>query len=72
MTTSQQELTSAQLLVLRGLAEGKKLNVIASDMPPAMRIGEHGVHYHVKQIYLKLGIQSRAEAAVAAVKLKLL
>ena len=68
----QPALSKAQRIVLRGLAEGKKLNAIADDMPADLRIGEHGVHYHVKQIYFKLNIQSRAEAAVAAVKLKLL
>lgn len=66
------ELSEAQIIVLRGLAAGKKLNAIADDMPPHMRIGEHGITYHMRQIYRKFSVGSRAEAVAVAIKTGLL
>ena len=37
-------------------------------MPAGLRIGEHGVHYHVKSIYRTLGVNTRTEAVVRALR----
>ncbi len=51
-------LTEKELTVLRQLATGQ------SDKQIALAIGvtEHGVRYHLKNIYLKLGAQNRLDA----------
>jgi hypothetical protein len=41
----EEALSAAQVLVLRGLAAGKKLDAIADDMPSHLRIGRHGVRF---------------------------
>lgn len=64
----EEPLSAAQVLVLRGLARGDKFNAIADAMPRNQRIGEHGVHYHVKEIYRKLGVNTRTAAVVAGMK----
>ena len=54
----QSILTEKELTVLRQLATGQ------SDKQIALVIGvtEHGVRYHLKNIYLKLGAQNRLDA----------
>lgn len=60
-------LSPAQRIVLRGIAEGKKPSQIVDDMPAEYRVGEHGVTWHRKEIYRKLGIHSVAEATRIAI-----
>lgn len=60
-------LTPAQRLVLRGLAEGKKPNQIADELPAGQRVSERGVRYHREEIYRKLNIHSIAEATRIAI-----
>jgi len=55
-------LSPAQVIVLRGIASGKKPSAIVDDLPPDLRVSEHGVRWHRDQIYRKLGIHSIAEA----------
>jgi len=65
-------LSPAQRCVLVGLAQGKKPNVIAGEMPEALRVSERGVRWHREQIYRKLGIHSVIEATQIAMRAGLL
>lgn len=61
-------LTDAELNVLKLLSEEKSNKAIAKTL----YISERTVNNHVAEIYRKLGVQSRAGAAVQAVKMGLL
>ena len=65
-------LSPAQRLVLRGIAEGKKPNQIAGELPAPLRMSARGVIYHRTEIYRKLGIHSIAEATRMAIHAGLL
>lgn len=65
-------LTPPQRLILTGIAQGKKSNQIAGELPAKMRVGVNGVRYHRKEIYRKLRIHCPAEAARIAVNCGLL
>lgn len=56
------KLTPAESAVLEVLLEGKSNRGIAADL----HISEGTVHSHLKSIYAKLGVHTRAEAIVAA------
>lgn len=58
-------LSEAQRRVLAEWASGKSPGQIAD----AVTLSEHGVAYHIKEIYRKLGIHTRTEAVLAAVKM---
>jgi DNA-binding NarL/FixJ family response regulator len=65
-------LSPAQVIVLCGIAQGKKSNQIADDLPVAMRVSTRGVIYHRSEIRRKLGVQSVAELTRIAVQCGLL
>lgn len=58
------ELTGGELRVLRLLAEGATNREIASHA----EISENTVKFHLKNVYGKLGVSSRAAAVFAAVQ----
>ncbi|HEX9775348.1 MAG TPA: response regulator transcription factor [Actinomycetota bacterium] len=57
-------LSPAQLRVLRLLADGKTAREIASSV----RISHHTVKGHMREIYRRLGVSSRAEAAAVGLR----
>lgn len=63
-----EKLTEREIEVLRLLAEGKANKEIAH----MLRIGEKTVKAHVSSILAKLGMQSRTQAALHAVKIGLI
>lgn len=63
-----EELTPRESEVLAMIAQGGTLEAAARRLS----ISRHTVHSHVKSIYGKLGARSRAEAALAALRLGLL
>jgi len=63
-----QRLTAAQLKIFTQIGEGKLNKVIAIDLG----ITEHTVKAHVTQIYKKLGITNRTQAALLASKAHML
>jgi DNA-binding CsgD family transcriptional regulator len=58
-------LTHKERLVLRHLTGGHTLEEVAR----VLGVSRNTVHYHVKNIYRKLGVSSRAEATMAAARL---
>jgi DNA-binding NarL/FixJ family response regulator len=62
---SPQTLTEREVDVLRLLAQGKANKEIAM----ALTIGEKTVKTHVSNILLKLGVQSRTQAALYAAQI---
>ncbi|MEM6907740.1 MAG: response regulator transcription factor [Pseudomonadota bacterium] len=66
--TVTDDLTPRELEVLEIIARG----AIKKDVANSLRISEHTVSSHVKSIYTKLGISSRAEASLVAHKIGLL
>jgi two-component system nitrate/nitrite response regulator NarL len=63
-----EELTAREREVLQLLAEGLPNKAIAARLT----ISEHTVKFHVNAILTKLGVQSRTEAVVRAVRLGLI
>ena len=63
-----QDLTARETDVLRLIARGMRV----SEAAAAIGIAETTVATHIKTIYRKLGISSRAEAAIQAARLGLL
>jgi len=61
-------LTAAQFKIFTQIGEGKLNKVIAIDLG----ITEHTVKAHVTQIYKKLGITNRTQAALLASKAHML
>lgn len=61
-------LGASQTAVLHLLVEGKSVREIAE----AMGLSRHTVRSYLRQIYRRLGVSSRSEAAAAAVRLRLL
>lgn len=55
-------LSPAQVVVLRGLAHGKRPDQIVDDMPPQYRVSSHGIRWHIAQIYRKLNVHTAPEA----------
>jgi DNA-binding NarL/FixJ family response regulator len=66
--SSTEALTPREQEVLQLLAEGLPNKTIADRL----RISEHTVKFHVNAILSKLGVQSRTEAVVRAMRLGLL
>lgn len=62
------ELTAREREVLKRIAQGRKIADIAAELG----ISHHTVSDHVKNIYRKLNISSRAQAATQAARLGLL
>lgn len=58
------ELTSRELDVLRGVSKGQSNKIIASDL----RITEHTVKNHIKNILSKLNADDRTGAAIIALR----
>lgn len=73
-TESPTQIIEAEVLTMR---EAEVLEIIARgaskiDVANSLRISPHTVGSHIKSIYRKLGISSRAEASLAAKRLGLL
>jgi DNA-binding CsgD family transcriptional regulator len=64
----QQPLTKRELEILMILAKGLNKPEIAD----ALHISQSAVAYHIKNIFLKLGVDSRVSAAVKGIKLGLI
>ncbi|MEW6442323.1 MAG: response regulator transcription factor [bacterium] len=62
--TGQEGLTGRELEVLKGIVDGHKDRAIAA----ALHISEHTVRSHVKSLYRKLGVSSRSQAVLKAVR----
>lgn len=67
-TPPEENLTPREQEVLRLLARGIRINAIAEQLG----ISRHTASDHVKNIYRKLNISSRAEAAIRAARLGML
>ncbi len=63
----QEALTTREVEVLQLLAQGLPNKAIATKL----EISEHTVKFHVNAIMTKLGVQSRTEAVIRAVRLGL-
>ncbi len=68
LSAPDQSLTGREREVLQLLAEGASNKLIAARL----NISEHTVKFHVNAILNKLGVQSRTEAVVRAVRLGLI
>jgi LuxR family maltose regulon positive regulatory protein len=64
LTTGPDDLTVGELRVLRLLARGASNREIATHA----EISENTVKFHLKNVYGKLGVSSRAAAVFAAVQ----
>ena len=64
----QDKLTEREILILNLLAEGKSYKKIAEQV----FLSVDGVKYHIRSIYEKLQVNSRAEAVYKGQKLKIL
>lgn len=61
-------LTARQAEILRLVSLGRTSKEIAAEL----EIGERTVNWHLANIYAKLGVDNRTEAAVLAVEQKLI
>lgn len=60
----KEPLSERELEVLKGIVEGLK----DRDIAQALHISEHTVRSHVKSVYRKLGVSSRSQAVMRAVR----
>ncbi|MEY4697799.1 MAG: hypothetical protein RIT14_2227 [Pseudomonadota bacterium] len=56
------ELDDREIVILRGLCEGKKIKAIAQDM----NLREYRIHAMLRLIYRKMGVEGRVSAAIKA------
>ena len=63
-TAREATLTQRELEVLQHIAEGKNDRTIAESL----HISEHTVRSHIKNLYRKLGVSSRAHAVARALR----
>ena len=64
-TVPTEELTTRELQVLQQLAEGLPNKIIANQLG----VSEHTIKFHINSIFRKMGVRSRTEAVVRAMKL---
>lgn len=66
--TSSQQLSAREIEILKALAEGESYRKIAADLG----LTTHGVGYHIRNIYQKLQVHSRAQAIAKGLKQRLI
>lgn len=66
--TNHTELNERELQILNLMAEGKSYNKIADEVC----LSTDGVYYHIRHIYEKLHVHSRAEAVAQGIKKRLI